>query len=163
MNDDLETPLAHVVAEAVGQALDKRMRWMVALAATAALVVSLLVSIPLTLLENASTDHAATIRSIHNCRLLTDIADVMGAGNRTTLKRGGFLSTDAALRRAQVLTAEQIQKLHAGALKQLLVDPETVRLQQRSRRLDQRTTRYWQRTLIPRLLDVARVDCSVGS
>jgi hypothetical protein len=150
-----------LIAEAVGEALDRRFRAMVVTAVTVALITSLAVSLTFTLLENAATDHAAIQRSRHNCQLVTQIAEIMGSGNQRdrALRRGGFLSTDAYLHRRQSLNTAKIAQLRPGPLKRLLADPETLRLSARSAALDRSTTRYWTNVLIPRLLSAARGEC----
>lgn len=154
-----DDPLHRLAAELVDRALAQRFRAMVATAAVVALIVTLAVALPLTLIQNSQTDKAARTNARHNCDLITTVAQVLGSGNphNPRLRAGGLISSDAELRATEAKRTATIRG--KGPLAQVLNDPQTLMLERQNVVTERVTLAYWRHNLIPALLDAAHTDC----
>lgn len=112
-----------------------------------ALFAAAAVSLPVALIANhqRATDSAAN--SQYNCGLLTEVGDVLH----------DFIQSDARLRFKQQHYAER-GRVIAG-FERIIPSKVLRRLLKRSERLDASTQAYWRDDLLPRITELADINC----
>ena len=113
----------------------------------AALITATAISLPVTVIINDQRVAQARENSRLNCQQAKAYADVFR----------DFASSDARLRFRQQHYAQRAKVLTAFSK---IIEPKLLKqLTTRSQRIDRDTTRYWKKTLIPRLDHLAAINC----
>lgn len=113
----------------------------------AALIAASIITLPVVLVANHDRAVAAADNARFNCRQWRDAALVLR----------DFIDSDANLRKAQQNYAERAQVIAAF---EKIIPPKLLReLTERSQALDTAAQTYWHTKLVPRLEQLANVNC----
>lgn len=112
----------------------------------AAFFAACLIGLILALVFKGSIESAAHANSITNCELIQRLEHPLQ----------DFIKTDAALRRQQGHVSPQIQRVFEKLLGKTALTAAEVQ----SARLNQETTDYWLRSVVPRLDKIGGAPCS---